>query len=137
MIEAPSIITLEFVTNEIDPKRSDYEYFVNFCQSPYAPSVCDLALLCLFMPSVFFYIRSIQNVDDIIETHNGHLCFCLCPLSWRNDLSNVFGIDDQGKIEPDHIRTVIWVERSYSYLMLCLGHLMTAFVYQGILAPVT
>ncbi len=30
------------------------------------PSVCDLALFNLFISSVFFYICSIQNADDVI-----------------------------------------------------------------------
>ncbi len=33
------------------------------------PSVSDLPLFTVFISLVFFYIWSIQNADDIIETH--------------------------------------------------------------------
>ncbi len=49
-------LTLELVTH----------FFITICTSP---SVCDLALSNVFISSVFFYICSIQNADDIIETN--------------------------------------------------------------------
>ncbi len=67
-----------------------------------APSVCDLALFNLFISSVFFYICSIQNADDVIETNiskwrpreRSSKRLVICPPSLKNDLNNVAGIDD-------------------------------------------
>ena len=47
--------------------------------------ICDLALFTLFMLAVFFPYALFKMLTTL---------GCLCPLSWKNDLNNVVGIDE-------------------------------------------
>ena len=62
------------------------------------PTVCmrSHSIQPIYVVSLFCTC-SIQNTDDIVQTHifqDKHLSFCLCPPCWKNDLNIVVGIDD-------------------------------------------